>query len=248
MKVSCPSCRSTLNIDDKKIPASGARIKCPTCQNIFPVKPGSSAPLASPSSRTATVPLPGAAGTALVPLPGGSLDERTRVGPAGAVPLPGAAGRADERTVIAPATSSAPLPRAASADRARTAAVPLPGASQPEARSGATQQTSSIPLPGASFDETPPPRAASKPVPLPGSLADLTTRSSHKHLLIAHVRSSYARITSTLFYDTIHETLSSNTSHAQNDSSRVHPCVNIHDQLLRLRRLIECNAGSVSLN
>ena len=38
MKVACPSCKANLNIDDKKIPAGGARIKCPTCQHVFPVK------------------------------------------------------------------------------------------------------------------------------------------------------------------------------------------------------------------
>ncbi len=70
MKVSCPSCKTQLNIDDGKIPPGGARIKCPTCQNIFPFK--ATAPV------SAAVPLPGpssmgtAASSHAVPLPGAS--------------------------------------------------------------------------------------------------------------------------------------------------------------------------------
>ncbi|MBX7117210.1 MAG: zinc-ribbon domain-containing protein, partial [Myxococcaceae bacterium] len=70
MKVSCPSCKTQLNIDDGKIPPGGARIKCPTCQNIFPFK--ATAPV------SAAVPLPGssakggAANSGAVPLPGAS--------------------------------------------------------------------------------------------------------------------------------------------------------------------------------
>src|SRR6185436_13223423 len=83
MKATCPSCNANLNIADKKIPAGGARIKCPTCQNIFPVKPGA-----------------GAAGASAVPLPGSSPtpkdseweDAPTRMAPAYIPPeaVPGA--------------------------------------------------------------------------------------------------------------------------------------------------------------
>src|SRR5690349_17510094 len=69
MKATCPSCNAHLNIDDKKIPAGGARIKCPTCQNIFPVKPG--------------------AGAGAVPLPGSAQAPAAVPPPSGAVPLPG---------------------------------------------------------------------------------------------------------------------------------------------------------------
>src|SRR4051812_49303547 len=73
MKVACPSCASNLNIDDKKIPTGGARIRCPTCQTVFPVKPGGAA-----------VPLPGI--TAQKPHLGSPDDNE----PTRAVPLPGA--------------------------------------------------------------------------------------------------------------------------------------------------------------
>lgn len=167
MKVACPSCNSSLTIDDKKIPAGGARIKCPTCQNVFPVKPGASTgavplPGGAASSPSGAVPLPGGARPApsggAVPLPGISApkaaatsweDEPTRAVPLGA-PLPsGAAGPADWET--APTRAMAP------------GAVPLPG--------GAAA------IPGASRAAAPPsnvpaPRPATKPgiaaVPLPG--------------------------------------------------------------------------------
>jgi predicted Zn finger-like uncharacterized protein len=181
MKVSCPSCRSTLSIDDKKVPATGARIKCPTCQNIFPVKPAGSVPLpgaaAAPgvplpgsAAPTATVPLPGAASTA----PAGSpsrprfdwQDEPTRAGaqpqrwqedPTRAVPLPGAAAPfgSDEPTRIGPASG----------------AVPLPGTAQNPAFEPPRASSAAVPLPGTT--KTPafePPRASSTAaVPLPGT-------------------------------------------------------------------------------
>ncbi len=40
MKVSCPSCQTNYNIDDKRIPPGGAKLKCARCQNTFPIKPG----------------------------------------------------------------------------------------------------------------------------------------------------------------------------------------------------------------
>ncbi|MBX7102327.1 MAG: zinc-ribbon domain-containing protein, partial [Myxococcaceae bacterium] len=53
VKVACPSCSTTLNIDERKVPASGARIRCPSCQQIFPFRP--------PAAASPGVPLPGAA-------------------------------------------------------------------------------------------------------------------------------------------------------------------------------------------
>lgn len=170
MKVACPSCNSSLTIDDKKIPAGGARIKCPTCQNVFPVKPGASA---------GAVPLPGGAAAAApggaVPLPGGARVPSSS--PSGAVPLPGI---------------SAPKPAATSWDDEPTRAVPL-GAPLPSGAAGPADwesaPTRAIPsgavplpggaaaIPGASRAAAPPsnvpaPRPPTKPniaaVPLPG--------------------------------------------------------------------------------
>jgi len=38
MKVQCSKCKSSYNISDEKVPAAGANIKCPKCQNIIAVK------------------------------------------------------------------------------------------------------------------------------------------------------------------------------------------------------------------
>jgi predicted Zn finger-like uncharacterized protein len=187
MKVACPSCNASLNIDDKKIPAGGARIKCPTCQNVFPVKPGASAGVPLPgaaapvSSPIGSVPLPGGARpapspTGAVPLPGLSAqkpqptsweDEPTRAVPQGSIPLPGAA---------APASSpigSVPLPGGARPASSPTGAVPLPGLSAQKAQPTSWEDEptravpqGSIPLPGAAFPDAPTP--AMKSVPLPG--------------------------------------------------------------------------------
>ena len=59
MKVSCPSCQTNYNIDDKRIPPGGAKLKCARCQTTFPIKPGSDA-VATPVA----IPLPGAAAPA----------------------------------------------------------------------------------------------------------------------------------------------------------------------------------------
>ncbi|MGI5861662.1 MAG: tetratricopeptide repeat protein [Myxococcales bacterium] len=76
MRVACPSCKTVYNVDDAKIPASGANLKCAKCKASFPVKK-SAVPL---PGGPETVPLPG--GPETVPLPGGAPG-------ADAVPLPG---------------------------------------------------------------------------------------------------------------------------------------------------------------
>ncbi|MBL9037224.1 MAG: zinc-ribbon domain-containing protein, partial [Archangium sp.] len=155
MKVSCPSCNATLTIDDKKIPSGGARIKCPTCQNVFPVRP----PAASSS-----VPLPGAAdGGGSVPLPGGtsagaSIPLPGATGGGGgndAVPLPGGTGGAawdesplEQSNAIPGALTSAAPPsnvHVSPAQGQRTTQVP--GYVPPDDGGGA------VPLPGAWGDE-----------------------------------------------------------------------------------------------
>src|SRR5437016_6878529 len=68
MRVSCPSCSTAYNIDDKRIPAGGAKLKCAKCQTTFPIKPGQ---VASAPSGFDAVPLPGnAPSSSAVPLPG----------------------------------------------------------------------------------------------------------------------------------------------------------------------------------
>ncbi|RKG73097.1 zinc-ribbon domain-containing protein, partial [Corallococcus terminator] len=66
MKVSCPSCQTNYNIDDRRIPPGGAKLKCARCQTTFPIKaddvsagaPEAAAPTAP---QAAAIPLPGTA-------------------------------------------------------------------------------------------------------------------------------------------------------------------------------------------
>jgi predicted Zn finger-like uncharacterized protein len=156
MKATCPSCNAHLNIDDKKIPAGGARIKCPTCQNIFPVKPGAgagAAPLsgsgqapAAPSPASGAVPLPGAGGaparppaSGAVPLPGVSKtpaaesdweDAPTRMQAAFIPPeaVPGATTKTAPPSNAQDNTTTRKAPAYRPPSVSTSGAVPLPGA------------------------------------------------------------------------------------------------------------------------
>ena len=94
MKVACPSCKATLAVDASRIPPQGAKLKCPSCQTMFPVKPEA---VALPGSSAPVVPVLPPLAQAADGVPSGDFDfdTATRVAPmpahSGAVPLPGAA-------------------------------------------------------------------------------------------------------------------------------------------------------------
>ncbi len=190
MKVSCQSCSSVLNIDDKKIPPGGARIKCPTCQNVFPVKP---APVAS--SPSGLVPLPGI--SAAQPQRQAWEEESTRVAE---MPLPSAA-IPGATTVSAPPTNLknpafrssssglVPLPGISAAapqrqqwedEATRVGAIPLPGAAWPSVDLD-LGRTAAVPLPGSVYSAqtavapayVPAPPSRSGAIPLPGAAAKI---------------------------------------------------------------------------
>ncbi|QSQ17382.1 tetratricopeptide repeat protein [Myxococcus landrumensis] len=188
MKVSCPSCQTNYNIDDKRIPPGGAKLKCARCQTTFPIKPESvSAPApAAPSpaaiplpgqatAPAAAIPLPGAApsASAAIPLPGASPS------PSAAIPLPGSApSGASPQAIPLPGASgfgggAIPLPGAsAPADSFSfdSGAIPLPGAtSHPTTAFG--QDSGAIPLPGAAPSAAIAMGAGPAAIPLPGSAA-----------------------------------------------------------------------------
>ena len=58
MRVTCPSCQATYNLDERRIPPGGAKLKCTKCQTIFPIE--------------------GGVGPEAVPLPGGAPPEAPR--------------------------------------------------------------------------------------------------------------------------------------------------------------------------
>ncbi|HYO69597.1 MAG TPA: zinc-ribbon domain-containing protein, partial [Archangium sp.] len=108
MKVSCPSCQTNYNIDDKRIPPGGAKLKCARCQNTFPIK--AEEPVSAPAS--AAVPLPGPSAPQADPYAG--YDDYQR--PA----------ESEATRVVA-----LPVPSAASRDATAPAAIPLPPAATP---------------------------------------------------------------------------------------------------------------------
>ncbi|QSQ19396.1 zinc-ribbon domain-containing protein [Pyxidicoccus parkwayensis] len=198
MKVSCPSCQTNYNIDDKRIPPGGAKLKCARCQTTFPIKleavsaPAPAAPQApaiplpgAAAPQAAAIPLPGAAAphSAAIPLPGAAPDPdafafddgATAVTSAAAIPLPGnaapSAGAIPLPGNSAPHSAAIPLPGSASA------AIPLPGAASSYGDAiplpGAASYEDAIPLPGAASygDAIPLPGAASygDAIPLPGA-------------------------------------------------------------------------------
>jgi predicted Zn finger-like uncharacterized protein len=111
MKVACPHCSAAYNVDDRRIPAGGLSVRCPSCRNAFPVQPGEGT-----AAADAAVPLPAPAGAppagaGAIPLP----PPRAPSGPPPpvyAVPLPppSAAG-----APFAAAPAPAPPPRVAAA-------------------------------------------------------------------------------------------------------------------------------------
>src|SRR5689334_12337249 len=110
MKVSCPSCQTNYNIDDKRIPPGGAKLKCARCQNTFPIK--AEEPVSAPPPAPAAIPLPGAA--APQPDPYAAYDDFQRPPEA-------------ETTRVV----SMPVPSAAYRDPSTSQAIPLPGAAMP---------------------------------------------------------------------------------------------------------------------
>ncbi|MBS1148634.1 MAG: family finger-like domain/tetratricopeptide repeat protein, partial [Myxococcaceae bacterium] len=192
MKVACPSCNAHLNIDDKKIPAGGARIKCPTCQQIFPVKPPS-----ADASGAGAIPLPGPTARMPSAMPAISAakpqstqdweEESTRVMPAEMIPgaLTNAAPPSNVHVPAPPQmpatvrVGAVPLPGQAAPPRPmaspRSSPIPLPGitAAKPQAQEWEEEKTrvgTDTTLPPAAYDFDPAEARPSKPraIPLPG--------------------------------------------------------------------------------
>src|SRR5690606_40615317 len=74
---SCPSCSTVYNIDDKKIPATGANLKCARCKSSFPVRPAAATATAAaaPAAVEQTPAAPPSTGA--VPLPGIDQDRKS---------------------------------------------------------------------------------------------------------------------------------------------------------------------------
>ncbi|HVE86956.1 MAG TPA: zinc-ribbon domain-containing protein, partial [Myxococcales bacterium] len=183
MKVSCPSCGTNYNIDDKRIPPGGAKLKCAKCQSTFPIKRDGAVPAAGASARpgtsaprsSAAIPLPGVGSVRTSPAVqasrGSALGADMNVATNPAIPLPG--GSSGPRPSI---SAAVPLPGGAAAnlfDDEATHAVPLPGGDGPEPSSpspwdGESTRVASIPVPAAAVRPTAR-QAAAIPLPRAGA-------------------------------------------------------------------------------
>jgi predicted Zn finger-like uncharacterized protein len=173
MRVTCPSCQAAYNIDEKRVPPGGAKLKCSKCQSLFPIRapappvtgsdqgavplPGFGiAPSAPPRPPAVAVP-PVSATTGAIPLPSFGLQPRGE--PSGALP---------RLTFPSPQTEGG-------AQSLTTGAIPLPPIRTPVPRPGPTSAAVGAPPPWRSGERTNPfpippeaaPQAASGAVKLP---------------------------------------------------------------------------------
>ncbi|HEX4386583.1 MAG TPA: zinc-ribbon domain-containing protein, partial [Myxococcales bacterium] len=192
MKISCPNCAASYELDDSRVPAAGLSIKCPKCKNPFTVhkasdgkaavKPGGPVPLPGmagkppgarpitrpvmPKNPAGAVPLPGLGSAAAAPPAAPAAAPIAPPPPSGAVPLPGLQGA---EAAPRPPSSAPAAPRSNLA----SGAVPLPGITNAPPVDLALDVTSQD-LERTSLDSRPlppqsaPPRASSGAVPLPG--------------------------------------------------------------------------------
>ncbi|HUM10669.1 MAG TPA: tetratricopeptide repeat protein [Myxococcaceae bacterium] len=176
MRVTCPSCQTAYNIDERRIPPGGAKLKCSTCQTLIPLRPPEAAP-PEPASvgvrfNEGAVPLPGLGLGASGPSAGG-LPQITARPPepppaaqsltTGAIPLPPA--RAPTPAGIPSIKATPPVPPPRRADRTTVApggAVELPAPSTPP-RTGP-----GVAPPPSVFAPPPPPPLVPPDSPLPG--------------------------------------------------------------------------------
>ncbi len=147
MRVTCPSCQATYNLDERRIPPGGAKLKCTKCQTVFPIQAG--APDAVPLPATPPPPPP------------------ARRPAEGAVPLPGASPAPAARAVAtAPqsmTTGVIPLPSLGLGNTGLPRLTPhAPDASA----EGLSMTTGVIPLPAM---PSPPPNAGPAVPAVPGA-------------------------------------------------------------------------------
>ena len=164
MRVTCPSCQAAYNIDERRIPPGGAKLKCSACQTLIPLR-----------APQAAAPAPSVAGVRLgegaVPLPG--------LGPDGAArppPIPHLTQRPPERPPVAESltTGAIPLPSRAPTPAplpSLTAAPPAPPLRRSDRTMVAPAPSGAVELPAPTRSPAatvaPPPPSVFAPPPPP---------------------------------------------------------------------------------
>ena len=192
MRITCPSCQTAYNIDERRIPPGGAKLKCSTCQTLIPLRPPeAAAPVQGPSVggvrlREGAVPLPGLGLGPPPESPAAGLPHLTPRTPeppppvaqsntTGVIPMPPA--RSATPGPVPSLTAAPPVPPPRRADRTMvspglSAAVELPAPGAPPRVKAATPPPSVFapPPPPSVFAPPPPPASVfAPPPPLPSS-------------------------------------------------------------------------------
>jgi len=164
MRVTCPSCQTAYNIDERRIPPGGAKLKCSTCQTLIPLRPSEAAAPPAPSVAgvrltEGAVPLPGLGLGAAGSAPAAGMPKLTPRAPepppasesltTGVIPLPPA--RAPAR--VPSLTAAPPVPPPRRADRTMVA-NPTAGAVQLPAPASGSASAVSPSLPGGGSTST----------------------------------------------------------------------------------------------
>ena len=184
MRVTCPSCQATYNLDERSIPPGGAKLKCTKCQNVFPIPGGAAAQDAVPLPPTGAAPRPPRRpADAPVPLPaqtpGGS--RAMAVPPVsmttGVIPLPslGLGGNEPAVPKLTPQPPHAP-DHSTEGLSMTTGVIPLPSMAAPPPESTRSAAPSAPKAPAGrpvAFPAPPAPGPPSLPtVPLPRPCTD----------------------------------------------------------------------------
>ena len=154
-KVECPGCKAPYQVDERRVPSSGLKMRCPKCGTSFQVEP--------PDDGRRTGPSP-------------VLGDGSSQASAGGPPRPPARKNPAANTIVGVAPSALGLPspagakqppavpqRAAPAEAARPQAPPAPRAAPP-----AADPYAGADLPAVGRPKGPPPvPTRPKPVPVP---------------------------------------------------------------------------------
>lgn len=148
-KVECPGCKAPYQVDERRIPSSGLKMRCPKCGTSFKVDPPAEGRRTGPSAV-----LGGALGM--------GVDTESAPPPAlFSAPAPAASPKVDLRgTIVGVAPAAAPAAPAASAAHVGLPARPAPPANLKSTMLGVAPV-------GAGGQAAPPTPAAAAPRPLP---------------------------------------------------------------------------------
>jgi cellulose synthase operon protein C len=147
MRVTCPSCQATYNLDERRIPPGGAKLKCTKCQNVFPIQVG--------AATQDAVPLP----------PSGAAPQPPRRPADAPVPLPAQTSGGSRAMAVPPVsmtTGVIPLPSLGLGghEPAVPQLTPQPPHAPDRSREGLSMTTGVIPLPAM---PAPPPELTGPP-------------------------------------------------------------------------------------